>query len=71
MTLPRARALSLPADQIHIGDYLTLGARTTRVTFTEHRGGLVRLELDTTSRLTLRPTTPLTITRPTPPHPRP
>ncbi|WP_103502807.1 MULTISPECIES: hypothetical protein [unclassified Streptomyces] len=71
MTHLRAHALRLPADQIHIGDYLTFGGHTSRVTFAEHRGGLTRLELDADTRLTLKPTTHLTITRPTPPRPRP
>jgi hypothetical protein len=71
MTHLRAHALRLPADHIRIGDYLNLGGDTTRVTFAEHRGGLTRLELDTDTRLTLKPTTHLTITRPTPRRPRP
>ncbi|WP_103528747.1 hypothetical protein [Streptomyces sp. SM12] len=73
MTHLRARALRLPADHIRIGDYLTLGGDTSRVTFAEHRGGLTRLELDADTRITLRPTTHLTVTRPaaprTPPTP--
>ncbi|WP_103503763.1 MULTISPECIES: hypothetical protein [unclassified Streptomyces] len=66
MTQLRAHALRLPADQIQIGDYLTVGGLTTRVTFAEHRGGLVRLELDTTTRMTVQPSLALTVTRPRP-----
>ncbi|WP_103502585.1 MULTISPECIES: hypothetical protein [Streptomyces] len=66
MTALRARSLHLPAAQIRIGDFLSVGGRTVTVTFAEHRGGVVRLELDAASRLTLQPAATLTVTRPRP-----
>ncbi|WP_130800190.1 hypothetical protein [Streptomyces otsuchiensis] len=63
---PRVRASTarVTADRIRIGDFLTLGGEHMSVTFAEHRGGLVRLELDASARLTLAPTTALAVTRP-------
>ncbi|NJQ06157.1 hypothetical protein [Streptomyces lonarensis] len=70
----RARSLRLTANEIRIGDLVAFGGTTLAVTFREHRGGVVRLELGTLARVTLAPAVALTVTRPTrllPGEPRP
>ncbi|NJQ06116.1 hypothetical protein [Streptomyces lonarensis] len=60
----RASPLRLTADQVRIGDLIAFAGGAPPVSFTEHRGGLVLLELDGTVRVTLPPRTPVVITRP-------
>ncbi|NJQ14713.1 hypothetical protein [Streptomyces bohaiensis] len=70
----RARSLRLTADEIRIGDLVTFGGTALAVTFREHRGGVVRLELGTVARVTLAPAVAVTVTRPNrhlPGQPRP
>ncbi|WP_103504102.1 MULTISPECIES: hypothetical protein [unclassified Streptomyces] len=60
----RATTLRLPPDQVRLGDFLSVGGETMHVTFAEHRGGIIRLELNTSIRLSLPPAASVTITRP-------
>ncbi|WP_103504406.1 MULTISPECIES: hypothetical protein [unclassified Streptomyces] len=60
----RATTVRLTAEHVRIHDLVSFGGRNMAVTFSEHRGGLVRIELDRTVRAAMPPATALVVTRP-------